>query len=120
MAESMNEILHPGAGGGRDPEFPHAPEDWSREQAKAEAAREGLELGPDHWEMIRALQEYFARHEIIRMRELHDALGERFHARGGRKYLYQLFRGGPVAQGSRIAGLQAPSGSEDRSFGSVQ
>jgi tRNA 2-thiouridine synthesizing protein E len=53
------------------------------------------------------------------MRELHDALDENFHGKGGLKYLYQLFPGGPVAQGCRIAGLKAPAGATDKSFGSV-
>jgi tRNA 2-thiouridine synthesizing protein E len=52
------------------------------------------------------------------MRELHDALDERFHASGGMKYLYRLFPRGPVAQGCRIAGLHSPANVVDRSFGS--
>ena len=51
--------------------------------------------------------------------ELVDALDEKFHSKGGMKYLYRLFPSGPVAQGCRIAGIEPPSGSIDNSFGSV-
>ena len=54
------------------------------------------------------------------MRELHDALDEHFHAKGGMKFLYTVLPGGPVAQGCRLAGLTPPAGSVDPSFGSVQ
>ncbi|MEN8176928.1 MAG: TusE/DsrC/DsvC family sulfur relay protein, partial [Pseudomonadota bacterium] len=74
----------------------------------------------EHWEMLRALQEYFARNDQPNVRELHDALDEKFHSRGGLKRLYVLFPGGPVAQGCRLAGLEAPAGATDSSFGSVQ
>ena len=103
----------------RDPEFPSAPEGWNRAIAKRRAREEGLELGDDHWQAIRAVQEYFAKNETPRVRELHDALDELFHAKGGIRYLYLLFPGGPVAQGCRMAGLQAPTGTTDKSFGSV-
>ncbi len=53
------------------------------------------------------------------MRELTDALDEAFHMNGGIKYLYKLFPGGPLVQGCRMAGLQAPAGAEDKGFGSV-
>lgn len=99
--------------------FPHAPEGWTIEQAKRAAAEHDLELTDDHWEAIAGLQEYFSKHEFGRRRELVDALDEKFHVRGGTKYLYQLFPGGPVAQGCVIAGLKPPSGSVDKSFGSV-
>ncbi|MDT3735790.1 MAG: TusE/DsrC/DsvC family sulfur relay protein [Denitratisoma sp.] len=102
--------------------FPHAPEDWSPGTAEEIARAEGIELSDDHWEAVRGLQEYFARHEgdpIISLRELHDALDERFHSRGGIKALYLMFPGGPIAQGCRIAGLKAPYLSKDLSFGSV-
>ena len=53
------------------------------------------------------------------MRQLHDALDERFHAKGGLKYLYEVFPGGPIAQGCRFAGLKPPAGAADKSFGSA-
>ena len=102
--------------------FPHAPENWTPQTGATEAEREGLKLVDDHWEAVQALQEYFARHSeqpTINMRELHDALDEKFHIKGGIRYLYKLFPGGPIAQGCRIAGLQAPAGAIDRGFGSV-
>lgn len=105
-----------------DPAFPHAPLDWTQAGAAAAAREEGLELTNDHWETIRALQEYYAQHgdePVINLRDLHDALDEHFHVKGGLKYLYALFPGGPVAQSCRLAGLKAPFIASDRGFGSV-
>ncbi len=120
MAKGRDDILHGRSGDDTDPNFPNAPAGWSRAVAEQMAKEEGIELGEDHWQALRAMQEYYAKAETPRVRELHDALDEKFHALGGVKYVYQLFPGGPVAQGSRMAGLQPPAGSIDRSFGSVQ
>ena len=108
-------------GSGRDVRFPHAPQDWTPAIAIQTARSENLDLGDDHWEAVRGLQQYYARHAetAVNLRELHDALNEKFHHKGGMKYLYTLFPAGPVAQGCRIAGLQAPAGAIDRGFGSV-
>jgi tRNA 2-thiouridine synthesizing protein E len=120
MTGSRDDILHPGASGG-DAEFPSAPDGWTPATAQIAARELDLELGEDHWQVIRALQDYYARHpDSINVRKLLDALEEKFHIKGGVKYLYQLLPGGPVAQGCKLAGLQAPSGSVDRGFGSVQ
>ena len=119
MAQSMQEIMNPGAVH-LDAEFPDAPSDWSRETAEAAARADNMELTDDHWTVIGALQRYFVEHEQPNVRVLHDALEERFHAHGGLKYLYGIFPGGPVAQGCRFAGLRAPAGAVDKSFGSVQ
>jgi tRNA 2-thiouridine synthesizing protein E len=119
MAQTMSEILNPGTLT-HDPEFPQAPGDWTRAHAESAAQADNIQLTEDHWGAIRALQGYFATHERPNVRELHDALDEAFHSKGGLKYLYGLFPGGPVAQGCRFAGLQAPSGATDKSFGSVQ
>ena len=105
-----------------DPDFPHAPFGWTRKDAMKIAQDEGLALTEDHWEAIRALQYYYAHHEdetIINLRNLHDALDEHFHKKGGLKFLYELFPGGPVAQVCRLAGLKAPFIAADSSFGSV-
>ena len=101
--------------------FRFAPLDWTPENARELARQESLALAEDHWVLLRALQEFFARHNevAINMRELQDALEEKFHHKGGMKYLYTLFPGGPIAQGCRLAGLKAPAGATDRGFGSV-
>ena len=104
MAQSMNEIMNPSAVM-RDADFQHAPEDWTRVHAETIAHKDGIALTEDHWEMIKALQHFFVRHDKPNVRALHDALEESFHNRGGLKYLYGLFPGGPVAQGCRLAGL---------------
>jgi tRNA 2-thiouridine synthesizing protein E len=117
--QSMNEVLHPGHTG--DSEFPHAGEDWNQQQAKNTATELDIELTGDHWQVIRALQEYYARHDSqgINKRELHDALDEKFHPQGGMKFLYKILPGGPVTQGCRLAGLKPPAGVTDKGFGSV-
>jgi len=105
-----------------DPDFPNAPMGWTRDHAIRIAREEGLELKEDHWEVIRALQNYYTQHEdetFINLRDLHDALDECFHQKGGLKFLYTLFPGGPIAQSCRLAGLKAPFMATDRGFGSV-
>lgn len=106
----------------REAAFPHAPLGWTSEQARQIADDEGLTLTDEHWRVVRALQEFFARNEEaghINLRRLHDALDESFHGQGGIKHLYTLFPGGPIAQGCRLAGLKAPFIAADPSFGSV-
>ena len=105
-----------------DPDFPDAPMDWSRDEAIEIARKEDLTMSMVQWDVVRALQSFYARHQdekSINLRELHDALDEHFHTQGGLKFLYTLFSGGPVAQGCRIAGLKPPFIASDSSFGSV-
>lgn len=99
--------------------FPNAPADWDIKTAKETASVDGVNLTDDHWELIRALQEYYQKVEFPNLRQIKDALDEKFHAQGGMKYLYQILPGGPVAEGCRLAGLPVPAGVVDKSFGSV-
>jgi len=120
--QTMEEILHPGSDASNNyPDYPHAPRGWHPQDAAAQAMEEGILMGKDHLETIRALQEFYDRHHDrpVNLRELHDALEERFHRQGGLRFLYELFPGGPVAQGCRLAGLKAPPGAKDTSYGSV-
>lgn len=121
MASLLEAIADSGNDPGLDVRLPHAPAGWTHTSALRVAQLEGLQLYEDHWRTVRALQEYYARHEhtAVNMRELHDALDELFHDKGGLRYLYHLFPGGPVAQGCRVAGLKAPAGASDKGFGSV-
>jgi TusE/DsrC/DsvC family sulfur relay protein len=118
MADSMNDIMHPG--GGKQPGFPDAPQGWTPADAERIAKAENLALSEDHWEVIKALQRIFARDAEPGIRRIHDAFDEHFHGQGGMRYLYRILPAGPVAQGCRLAGLKAPAGSTDASFGSVQ
>jgi tRNA 2-thiouridine synthesizing protein E len=104
---------------GKGTDFPHAPDGWSTAVAKEKAENFGITMGPDHWDIVMCLQEYFTKNEVPNRRELNDALEEYCHHHGGLKGLYKLFPGGPISQGCPIAGIDAPAGSTDSSFGSV-
>jgi len=99
--------------------FPYAPHDWSIESAIADGKADGIEMSDDHWQLIIALQEYYAKVEQPNLRQVKDALEEKFHRQGGLKFLHQLIPTGPVAGGCKLAGLEIPAGAIDKSFGSV-
>ncbi len=121
MNHATQDFIRPGYETQPIPDFPHAPGDWSRENAEESARAEGLTLTEAHWRVVRALQTFYAHHELpnANVRELHDALDEEFHAEGGIRYLYTLFPKGPLAQGCLIAGLPVPAGAQDQGFGSA-
>lgn len=115
MPTTMREIMNPGLSTPSQPGFPNAPEDWTEERARALAKAEEINLSPDHWELVRALQSYFYRNPQVHARELLDALNEKFHTQGGMKYLYEILPGGPIIQGCRLAGLPTLPGATDNS-----
>ena len=86
---------------------------WSEAFARAQAAREGLVLTPEHWEVIRFLREHYERHGVqaqvrVMIRHFRDAWGPE---RGNNHYLHDLFPvGGPQKQGNRLAGLLKTKG----------
>lgn len=92
-------------------------EAWSEDVARERARAEGVALTPQHWEVIRFLREHYRQRGSSQpARAVLAALERRFGP--GRKRLYALFPGGPVTQGSRLAGLPPPRDAVDRSFGS--
>lgn len=99
--------------------FPNAPAGWSPELARQIAEDDGIELTDDHWQVISALQEYYEKVEIAKLRQVKDALNEKFHSKGGIRYLHQVIPTGPIAGGCKLAGLEVPAGAVDKSFGSV-
>ena len=95
-------------------------ETWSGEEVTARADALGIELSDAHWEVLVYLREHYIIHgQVESTRHLSKELGEAFADEGGRRYLYGLFPGGPVAQGSYIAGVPLPAHSRDRSFGTT-
>jgi tRNA 2-thiouridine synthesizing protein E len=87
--------------------------DWSEDFARAQAAREGLVLTDEHWEVIRFLRSHYAEHGVqaqVRVMNRHFAplWGPQ---RGNNHYLHAIFpRGGPQKQGNRLAGLLRTKG----------
>lgn len=94
---------------------------WSEETAREAAAKEGITLTEEHWDVVRFLRErYRERGQPKSARRIVEELERRYGAKGGRRYLYRLFPDGPVTQGSRIAGLPLPPYATDPSFGSSE
>lgn len=84
--------------------------DWSPAVARAMAAADGVELTPDHWEVLEFFRAYFAQYEIeppmrALVREVRTRWGE---DRGSSRHLYRLFPDGPGTQACRYAGLPRP------------
>jgi tRNA 2-thiouridine synthesizing protein E len=88
-------------------------EQWSEDFARAQAAREGLALTGEHWDVIRFLREHFEAHGVqaqvrVMIRHFREAWGP---DRGTNHHLHDLFpRGGPQKQGNRLAGLLKTKG----------
>ena len=92
---------------------------WSPFVAARRAEAEGLVLDDDHWLVIFYLrQRYRDQGNEVSARVLLRDLEHKLFDHVDRRHLYELFPGGPIAQGSRIAGLPLPPGTLDPSFGS--
>ena len=99
--------------------FPDAPTNWTIDDANEIAKTDGVTMSDEHWELIAALQEYYKKVDHPKLRQIKDALDEKFHSRGGLKHLHKIIPSGPVAEGCKLAGLDVPAGAVDKSFGSV-
>ena len=86
--------------------------DWTREIANAMSEEDGIELSPEHWEVINFLQEYYKEYEFApAVRVLTKAIAKKLgNDKGNSRYLYSLFPYGPAKQGCRFAGLPKPTG----------
>ena len=90
------------------------PGDWSEELARALAAREGVELYVDHWELIWYFRDYYAETQSLptmhkMVMELGKREGPRFHDRKAwEKHIYRLFPSDPVRTICKLAGLPMP------------
>jgi tRNA 2-thiouridine synthesizing protein E len=92
---------------------------WNREKSRLLAESENIILNDDHWAVITYLRKRYLKDGLPRhARTLASDLNQKFLDEGGTKYLFQLFAGGPVTQGSRLANLSSPSSAKDMSFGS--
>ena len=95
-------------------------QNWDRDKGLELAKHEGLAMTDAHWEVIYFLRKrYLEQGDPESAREIARDLEKAFAGQGGDKALRRLFPGGPVTQGSRIAGLPASAYSQDPSFGTT-
>ncbi len=85
-------------------------EAWSAEIARSFAKKDGMELTPQHFEIIHMLRDYYFEFEMAPpIRLLIKAIGHRLGAeKANSRYLYRLFPEGPAKQACRYAGLPKP------------
>lgn len=88
---------------------------WNARLAEHMAAKEGITLTAEHWEVLNFLREFYFSYGISPMvKILMKYMAEDFDpALASKEYLYSLFPKGPARQGSRIAGLPEPQGCLD-------
>lgn len=84
--------------------------DWSEALAEHIAARDGLVLSAEHWDILHLLRRHHAQFRIAPpMRLLVKEVGRQYGPdKASSRYLYRLFPDGPARQASRYAGLPKP------------
>jgi tRNA 2-thiouridine synthesizing protein E len=86
---------------------------WSESFALAQAAREGLELTDEHWQVIRFIREFYEEHSVqAQVRDMVKHFrGVWGPEKGNSRYLHDIFpMGGPQKQGNRVAGVRKTKG----------
>lgn len=84
------------------------PQDWNEELAQEFARRENIQLGEDHWDVVRFMREYYEEHQVAPdARFVIKHLAERLGA-ASRNKLFELFPYGYVKQACKIAGMKRP------------
>jgi len=88
-------------------------DEWSEGFARAQAAREGLALTNEHWQVIRFIREYYEEHGVqAQVRDMVRHFREVWGPdKGNSRYLHDIFpMGGPQKQGNRLAGVRKTKG----------
>lgn len=86
--------------------------DWSEDVAHVLSSQDQLQLGEQHWQVIRWIRDYYeefgtAPNLRAMTKKIGGDLGEQF---GDKKYLFDLFPYGPAKQAARYAGMPKPTG----------
>lgn len=85
--------------------------DWNETVARQIAVASGIHLTENHWEIIRLLREFYARHDISPpmrplVKRVRESLGTE---KGTSLHLLRLFPGSPAKVAAKIAGLPRPT-----------
>lgn len=97
-------------------------DEWSLDIARKLAEGESIELSDEHVEVLDFLRDYVIKQGGSRenAQQILLALEYRFANKGGGRWLYSLFPGGPVRQGMKIAGLPEVPHAVDPSYGTAR
>jgi tRNA 2-thiouridine synthesizing protein E len=84
---------------------------WDESVAVEIAAREGIDLGATHWDVIRVARDFYARTGVApEMRPLVKLVRERLGDEVGNSiHLLRLFPGNAAKQVAKIGGLPRPT-----------
>ena len=85
--------------------------DWSAEVAHALAAQAGIELSPEHWEILELLRNFYAEFQLspaTRPLIKYTAL-KLGPEKGNSLHLNRLFKGTPAKLAAKLAGLPKPT-----------
>ncbi|MDE3738550.1 MULTISPECIES: TusE/DsrC/DsvC family sulfur relay protein [Pseudomonas] len=85
--------------------------DWSPAVANALAAREELELQPEHWEIIELLRGFYTEFQLSPAnRPLVKYVAQKLGPdKGNSLHLNRLFKGAPAKLAAKLAGLPKPT-----------
>jgi tRNA 2-thiouridine synthesizing protein E len=84
--------------------------DYSEEAVQVIAAAEGIELTPDHWQIISYMRDQYREEgHTPNFRNMLKGVQE-FMPEADSKSLYDLFPVGPAKQAAKVAGLPQPLG----------
>jgi len=84
------------------------PADWNEEVARALAQELQIELGEDHWDVLRFMRSAYEAHQVaVDARHVIKHLDQRYSGQG-RHRLFELFPYGYVGQACKIAGMKRP------------
>lgn len=86
-------------------------DDWTPAVAEALARNEGLDLQPEHWEILEALRAFYREFQLSPatrplVRYIAQALGP---DKGNSAHLNRLFKGTPAKLAAKLAGLPKPT-----------
>jgi TusE/DsrC/DsvC family sulfur relay protein len=86
------------------------PGDWNPGLMHAFAAEDGLELTPEHQQVIEFVRDYFEQRQVVPeartvLKHMKSHFGE---VRATRRYLYRLFPRGYGQQACKLAGMRKP------------
>ena len=86
------------------------PREWNEKVASELAHHLDIELGEDHWDVIRFMRGMYEEHQVAPdARHVMKHLDARYPGEG-RKRLFDLFPYGYVGQACKIAGMKRPRG----------